>query len=97
MTTLPNKKQWFDMIVSGEKKEEYRDYTPYYLSRFGAYFEKRITIRLRNGYRADSPSAICEVIPHYKTGRTEWGAEPNKNYITLQIVSAKQEEPPCNT
>lgn len=94
MITLPIKKQWFDMILSGEKKEEYRDYTQYYLSRFGTYFEKRITIKLRNGYRKDSPSAICEVIPCIKTGRAEWGAEPNKKYITLEIKSVKMEENP---
>lgn len=29
-----NKKKWFDMIVSGEKKEEYREIKPYYDSRF---------------------------------------------------------------
>ena len=91
MITLPIKKQWFDMILSGEKKEEYRDYTQYYLSRFGAYFGKQITIRLRNGYRKDSPSAICKVIPHYKTGRAEWGAETGTKYITLEIQSVRLE------
>lgn len=25
MLTLPIKKKWFDMILSGEKREEYRD------------------------------------------------------------------------
>ena len=34
MLTLPIKKKWFDMIVSGEKKEEYREIKPYYDSRF---------------------------------------------------------------
>lgn len=31
---LPIKRRWFDMIVSGEKKEEYRDIKPFYTSRF---------------------------------------------------------------
>lgn len=31
---LPIKKKWYDMIVSGEKKEEYREIKPYYDSRF---------------------------------------------------------------
>ena len=31
---LPIKRRWFDMIVSGEKKEEYRDIKSYYISRF---------------------------------------------------------------
>ena len=33
MLTLPIKKKWFDMIVAGEKKEEYRDIKPYYDTR----------------------------------------------------------------
>lgn len=35
---LPIKKQWFDMILSGEKKEEYREIKNYYTSRLGNYF-----------------------------------------------------------
>lgn len=31
---LPIKRVWFDKIVSGEKKEEYRDVKPYYTARF---------------------------------------------------------------
>ena len=34
MLTLPIKKKWFDMIKSGEKKEEYREIKAYYASRF---------------------------------------------------------------
>lgn len=33
MLTLPIKKKWFNMIKSGEKKEEYREIKPYYTSR----------------------------------------------------------------
>ena len=35
---LPIKKQWFDMILSGEKKEEYRERKPYWETRFKKYF-----------------------------------------------------------
>lgn len=34
MLTLPIKKKWFDMILSGEKKEEYREIKPYWITRF---------------------------------------------------------------
>lgn len=34
MLTLPIKKKWFDMILSGEKKEEYRTINDYYETRF---------------------------------------------------------------
>lgn len=33
MLTLPIKKKWFDMIASGEKKEEYREIKPYWTKR----------------------------------------------------------------
>ena len=35
---LPIKKKWFDMIKSGEKKEEYREIKPYYATRFQNVF-----------------------------------------------------------
>lgn len=38
MLILPIKKKWFDMILSGEKKEEYRDITAYYEVRFQNLF-----------------------------------------------------------
>lgn len=38
MLILPIKKQWFDMILSGEKKEEYREIKPYYDSRLPKEF-----------------------------------------------------------
>lgn len=62
MLVLPIKKKWFDMILSGEKKEEYREIKPYYDSRlnkkvnfcestgYGYY------ILLRNGYSKNSPT-----------------------------------------
>lgn len=34
MLVLPIKKKWYDMILSGEKKEEYRSYSPYWIKRF---------------------------------------------------------------
>lgn len=34
MLILPIEKKWFDMILSGEKKEEYREIKPYYETRF---------------------------------------------------------------
>ena len=39
MLILPIKKKWFDMILLGEKKEEYREIKPYYTSRFKKYFK----------------------------------------------------------
>lgn len=41
---LPIKKKWFDMIRSGEKKEEYREIKPYYDSRFRSRIKLPITV-----------------------------------------------------
>jgi len=90
MLTLPIKKKWFDMIVSGEKREEYRDITPYYTSRFEKYFELRVRVKFRNGYRLDSPMIERTVIPHIGTGHVKWGAEPDKKYIVLGIQNEKE-------
>lgn len=38
MITLTIKKKWFDMILSGEKREEYREIKPYYDSRLPKEF-----------------------------------------------------------
>lgn len=39
MLTLPIKKKWFDMILSGEKKEEHREIKPYWDTRFETWLE----------------------------------------------------------
>lgn len=90
MLTLPIKRQWYDMILSGEKKEEYREIKPYYESRIGKLFvfpipEYQEKIVFRNGYAATSPSftAICSM--RVGEGKLEWGAEPGKTYYVLTI------------
>lgn len=104
MLILPIKKKWFDMILSGEKKEEYREIKPYYTTRlYGRayeynvkkgflkeYYEKYITILLRNGYSKSSPTlkAHCVITKGY--GKPELGAEPNKEYYVLKIISAER-------
>lgn len=89
MLTLPIKKRWFDMIVSGEKLEEYRDDTPYYAGRFGVseLLHKPLNVCFRKGYRADSPKIYCTVIPCRRFGaKPEWGGDPDKLCWVLQII-----------
>lgn len=94
MLTLPIKKKWFDMILSGEKEEEYREFTKYYNSRFRYYrhknFDGTITILpffvcFRNGYRKDSPSFVARCTVTVGKGKPEWGAEPGETYFILHI------------
>nr|DAQ16382.1 MAG TPA: protein of unknown function (DUF3850) [Caudoviricetes sp.] len=105
MLTLPIKKKWFNMILSGEKKEEYREIKPYYASRFyrnhiasGVGLEWILNnnpivyknIILRNGYSKNSPSIICYVLITKGTGKPEWGAKPGKEYYVLKILNVEK-------
>ena len=97
MLVLPIKKKWFDMIKSGEKKEEYREDKPYYQSRFNkaskdAFDNKRgcFEVLFRNGYSKKSPTIKCKVFLAYNYGKPEWGAEPNKLYYVLKILSVEE-------
>lgn len=99
MLTLPIKKKWFDMIKSGEKKEEYREIKPYYDSRFSftddgitRTYEVRKWIIFRNGYKKGSPKIKCWVSIKEDYGKPEWGAELNKLYYVLKILSIEEVE-----
>lgn len=101
MLTLPIKKKWFDMILSGEKKEEYREIKPYYKSRFFSLFDiidecdgelinpfeenSEREIMFRNGYNKNSPSFIAKCTLSVGTGKEEWGAEKDKEYFILTV------------
>lgn len=62
MLTLPIKKKWFDMILSGEKKEEYREIKEYYdvrfVSVFGLMAKKRRIDRDRQSKRGNTENII---------------------------------------
>ena len=102
MLTLPIKKKWFDMIVSGEKKEEYREIKPYWNKRFkNALYNLTITsyfgsfyalgtIRFKNGYQKNAPKIECYIELTRGTGKPEWGAKPGKEYYVLKILSVEE-------
>lgn len=96
MLVLPIKKKWFDMILSGEKKEEYREIKPYYMSRFKNVFEMapysfipignhQEQVMFRNGYSNNSPSFIADCTLDIKKGKEKWGAEKDTDYYVLTI------------
>ena len=71
--TLTMKGEWFHMIASGEKKEEYRIIKPYWNVRL----ENREydTVKFRQGYRKDSPVmwVECKGIQKGGQGNPDWG------------------------
>jgi hypothetical protein len=99
MLVLPIKKKWYDMILSGEKKEEYRELKVYYKTRLctegliirdgvnkdGVPSDNKAWVLFRNGYSGDSPcfKALCSAA--IGRGNPKWGAEPGKSYYVLKI------------
>ena len=67
---IPIKREYFDAILSGEKTEEYRDFSPFWCSRLlnkndaGEYESARLydIVRFRNGYEPDSPVMDVEYV-----------------------------------
>lgn len=81
------KKKWFDMILAGIKKEEYRDTTYYWHTRFKKVRDEGIkTITFSNGYAKNRRQMVVE-INYIKIGGgvTEWGAEQGKDYFVCVL------------
>ena len=99
---FPIKKKWYDMILSGEKKEEYREIKTYYTSRFISHGLIAKTsdgeticlgpefVVFRNGYSSTSPACLALVYVMEGTGNPEWGAEKDKEYYVLKIVKVRE-------
>lgn len=84
---LTLKKKWFDMILSGEKKEEYREMKSYWHNRFlHENFEVPDVIRFVNGYGSDRPTMDVEC-KSIKTdvGVPEWGAAYGELYYVISL------------
>lgn len=84
---LTLKKKWYDLILSGVKKEEYREIKPYWISRLCKHYMEIRTLKhalpipfkhvcFTNGYSKKSPRMLvkCEGITIGK-GREDWGAD----------------------
>jgi len=55
---LTLEREWFDQIAKGIKRNEYREYKPYWKRRLeGRTFDH---ILFRNGYAADAPEMLVE-------------------------------------
>lgn len=84
---LAVKEPWFSMIVSGEKKEEYREIKDYWTKRFNG--GKRYThVLFVNGYGANRPR-IEKEINDIRIGKPKEGWCPNeflgKEYYVIEV------------
>ena len=92
--TFSLNRQWFNMIKSGEKKEEYREKSEYWQRRLyrsmdanDAEFKQfdRLVFTLSYPKAGDTERRLVFKNPRIRigTGRPEWGAEPGKNYFVI--------------
>lgn len=91
------KKEWFDLIASGQKKEEYREIKPFWNKRFGSslplikikgicYLPTDVLICFSNGYARDRRQMFVECKGlETKEGIKEWGAIDGVEYYTLLL------------
>lgn len=93
---LPIKRKWFDMILAGEKTEEYREIKPYWTKRFqtiellddsGKPTNNNALITFRNGYGKGAPEFMAWVTMDIRDGLRNWGAETGTIYYVLVINS----------
>lgn len=88
---LNMKVEWYNMIEKGIKRTEYREIKPYWFkrltitTRFGSIMCRRFdTCTFVYGYT--KRKMIFEVICIDRgTGKTEWGAEPGKEYFRIHL------------
>lgn len=94
MLILPIKRKWFNMIKSGEKKEEYREIKPYWTKRLTKNLPMWETgfVKFRNGYGSARPTITCKVLMSKRQGKLKWGAEPNKEYYVLEILEVLESD-----
>lgn len=78
-------KKWFDMILSGEKREEYREWKEYWHTRLRN--RKYDIVRFRNGYQKDAPTFDIELLEicFGNGGNPEWGAKPMTHKWILKL------------
>ncbi|MGB0991718.1 MAG: ASCH domain-containing protein [Akkermansiaceae bacterium] len=88
------KRQWFDMILSGEKKEEYRELKEYWITRLSDPSKGYTHIKFRNGYSKECPWMIVElkeITSGY--GKPRWGCPVSECIILKlgEVISSNSE------
>ena len=84
IVSMPIKKQWFNMILRGIKKEEYMEIKEHWRKRL--LHDKTTHLKLINGYGKDKPYLLVELKNiSIRTGKEEWGAVPGEHYYVLEL------------
>lgn len=88
---LTLKKKWFDMIASGEKKEEYREIKPYWAKRFLGHknlLNPAFYVLFRHGYAKDAPEIMFELNSiEIGSAKPEWSDNWQGDVFVLKLGS----------
>jgi len=79
--------KWYDMIHSGEKREEYRELSQYWIVRLSNAIKRgATTVTFSNGMHKNRRQMVIEKkgIAIGK-GKEKWGAAPGKVYFKIQL------------
>lgn len=88
---LTLKKRWFDLILSGEKKEEYREIKEYWAKRLSHDQELNNLksfdfIEFTNGYSKMARKMVVEFKGmEMGKGKAEWGATKDEFYFVIKL------------
>jgi hypothetical protein len=96
---LTLKKKWFDMIASGEKKEEYREIKPFWIKRMKYDFwpgRQYDIVRFKNGYAKNAPSMDVELINiGIGKAKPEWSDNWQGDVFIIQLGKILNSSTPC--
>jgi hypothetical protein len=80
--------KWYDMIASGEKKEEYRDAKPYWANRMTNWmFHPNRIVAFSRGYKKPTmffhacTFQTSDTVPSWRKSHPEWGEPETPHYI----------------
>lgn len=96
-------KKWYDMIASGEKREEYRDAKDYYRTRIGNFIRryadkglKKLVVAFSCGRRkADLHMTVIGVNIYPDSLHPEWGEPKGDHYVIVlgrRVVMVNESE-----
>ena len=95
------KGKWYDLIASGEKKEEYRADTPYWRKRVSNWVENHqfgghLVIAFSRGYRKpDLFIEACGINIYPNRQHPDWGEPTGSHFVIalkcrVQLIDAKK-------
>ena len=85
---LTLKKKWFDMIASGEKKEEYREHKPYWVKRLmqPGEIKEFDMIHFKNGYGKHAPWILVKCLGiEFGPCKPEWSDNAKGTHFIIKL------------